>query len=481
MKKWYWSCCLLAILTAVTWTAVAQEKDLRFDIGLSGGGALGLTESQDDQVQPFLRAFFSSPWVRGLQTELGAGYALNGDGDYKTQLIPVDLRLRFAPFTADRFIPYLYVGLGALHYNVTSVPPDVDQNDDYDGWTAHLPYGVGIQYRVAEYWALELSAGSNFTFSDEINPVISDDKDSFASALVGIRYTLGGRDTDPDKDSLLTKIEKQIGTNPRNPDTDTDGLSDGDEYYTYKTNPLRADTDGDGLTDSAEINTYKTDPNKADTDGDGLSDGDEVIKYKTDPLVTDTDNDGLSDGDEVISHKTDPKVADTDGEGLSDGQEVTTYKTNPLKADTDGGSVDDATEIANGTDPLNPDDDVPKKEEVAVQVGEHLTAQNMLFNFGSARILPEAIQILTQALDLLQKYPDLGVEINGYTCNIGPESFNMELSRARAEAVKKWFLEKGIAADRLTAKWHGPDNPVATNDTKEGRKQNRRVEIIRAK
>lgn len=88
---------------------------------------------------------------------------------------------------------------------------------------------------------------------------------------------------DEDRDGLLNGQEATLGTDPYNPDTDGDGLTDGDEVQRYKTDPTKKDTDGDGIKDGDEINKSKTDPTKKDTDGDGTSDGDEWLIYGTDP------------------------------------------------------------------------------------------------------------------------------------------------------------------------------------------------------
>jgi hypothetical protein len=101
---------------------------------------------------------------------------------------------------------------------------------------------------------------------------------------------------DPDKDGLNNLQEFQNGTDPLNPDTDGDGLNDGDEVNTYFTNPVNPDTDGDGLSDGDEVNKYQTNPLLWDTDGDGLSDGQEVLVYGSNPLLISTAGNGSSDG-----------------------------------------------------------------------------------------------------------------------------------------------------------------------------------------
>ncbi len=81
---------------------------------------------------------------------------------------------------------------------------------------------------------------------------------------------------DADEDGLLNTNETALGSDPRDSDSDDDGLFDGDEVSSYQTDPTLADTDGDGISDGDEVNSYQTDPTLSDTDGDGISDGAEI-------------------------------------------------------------------------------------------------------------------------------------------------------------------------------------------------------------
>jgi hypothetical protein len=184
--------------------------------------------------------------------------------------------------------------------------------------------------------------------------------------------------SDADGDGLTASDEAALGTNPSNPDTDEDGLRDGNEVNDYETNPLALDTDGDGVTDNDEVmGQYgNLSPTLADTDYDGLSDGDELFVHLTNPILNDTDNDGESDGAEIAANRdplvlndrdgdllgdgleayygTNPENPDSDEDILTDTFELFTTFTDPNRFDSDGDGTGDAVENASGTDPLDP-------------------------------------------------------------------------------------------------------------------------------
>ncbi len=146
--------------------------------------------------------------------------------------------------------------------------------------------------------------------------------------------------------------------------------------------------------------------------------------------------------------------------------------------DSDGGTVNDGAEITNGTDPLNPADDI-KKEELKVEVGKSIVLDGVVFATAKSDITPESEDVLTKAYNTLKQNPEIEVEILGYTDNVGKKSSNMKLSLARANAVKDWLVKKGIDEKRIATKGFGSDKPVMSNATAEGKQKNRRIEFFR--
>lgn len=483
-----------------------QSRDYDTKFGLQFNGLMGLTDFKEyENFKPgyLARAFLRMELGYAIEAELGGGYGIQQGLDfsenyYQTQLIPIDLRFLIRPFNSESFNPYLYAGIGALNYKVKDLPTSQQPDDAKgEGWTGNVPVGLGFEFGLSESLILDLSGGVTYTFTDDINYFARGAKDAYATVGLGLTFVSGSGSSDSDKDGLKKSEEKVYGTDYDNPDTDGDGIKDGDEIYVFKTDPKNSDTDKDGLTDGDELNKYKSNPLKmdsdndgiddknefeeyktdamlVDTDNDGLNDGEEINKFKTNPLEKDSDNDNLNDGDEIKEYKTNPIKADTDGDGLNDGDEVVKYKTNPLDIDTDGGTVSDNTEIRRGTNPKDANDDV-------VKVDAPMVLEGVTFASGKSDITPESAVILEQALKTLQTYGDIIVEIRGYTDNVGRKSSNIKLSQKRADSVRNWLVEKGIDGSRIRAIGFGPENPIVPNDTAENKRKNRRIEFVRVK
>lgn len=167
-----------------------------------------------------------------------------------------------------------------------------------------------------------------------------------------------GFDGDPDDDKLINGLEYQHGSNPQKPDSDKDGLADGEEVLTYSTDPTKDDTDQDKLGDAWEVKYIPAfdarTPNdaNADPDGDGLINQDE-FKADTSPLDMDSDDDCRSDLDEVNRSLKPNKWedGDCDQDGLNNGDERDKYKTKVDNSDSDGDGLSDYWEVNNQFDP----------------------------------------------------------------------------------------------------------------------------------
>lgn len=106
-----------------------------------------------------------------------------------------------------------------------------------------------------------------------------------------------------------------------------------------------------------------------------------------------------------------------------------------------------------------------------------LKADDLTFHFDKYDLRAEDAAELEQVVAFLKEYPESWASVRGYTDNVGSEEYNLSLSRMRAETVAEQLKDAGISGDRIVVLWYGAANPVASNDTEEGREQNRRVEI----
>jgi outer membrane protein OmpA-like peptidoglycan-associated protein len=216
-------------------------------------------------------------------------------------------------------------------------------------------------------------------------------------------------------------------------------------------------------------------PPPPDRDKDGIPDADDacpdVAGVKTDDPKTngcppDRDHDGVLDADDACPDVPGLKTDDPKTNGCPDPDR-----------DKDGiPNEQDACPDAPG--PHNAD---PKKNgcPAAAVVGKQIVIlEQVKFATGSAAILPASNGILTAVQQVLEQHPDIKhVRIEGHTDNVGAAAMNKALSTKRAASVVAWLVKHGIDAGRLTSQGFGMERPVDTNDTPQGRQNNRRVEF----
>ncbi len=122
----------------------------------------------------------------------------------------------------------------------------------------------------------------------------------------------------------------------------------------------------------------------------------------------------------------------------------------------------------------------PYKYSVSLQkiaMGQAIVLENILFEKASAVLLPESFVELDKLLQFMRDNAGIRIEIAGHTSSDGDDAYNMKLSQDRADSVAKYLIDKGIARNRIVSKGYGENNPVAGNDTEDGRRLNRRVEF----
>lgn len=287
---------------------------------------------------------------------------------YRTFAMPVTLEALWRTPVGTQAELFLGGGLEFTYFTPMTSNGDAlpRPQENYGKWTLGIPLTVMLDYLLGDHFAVSLHATLHATFTDYLDGLeVGDWDDLYLTTGIGFTYAFPEPDGDRDYDGLSTREERrQYKTDPDNPDTDGDGLRDGEEI-TRGTSPLFADTDADGLTDGDEVRLRGTDPLRKDSDGDGLGDQEEVV-LGTNPARADSDNDGLNDSVE-LARGTNPLLADTDGDGLPDGLESVS---SPLLRDTDGDGLDDAVESAYGLRSYDADFDADGLfDEMEIRIG----------------------------------------------------------------------------------------------------------------
>ena len=181
----------------------------------------------------------------------------------------------------------------------------------------------------------------------------------------------------------------------------------------------------------------------------------------------------------LFGQSSSKKVADSDGDGVPDSEDAcpNTPAGAPVDAtgcplDSDGDGVPDYKDQCPGTDSRLKVDEVgcPVKLEKSVSM-----TVGIEFDFDSAKVKPEYNNEIKKVADFMHQYEGVKVEVQGHTDAVGAEDYNQNLSEKRAASVGAVLEQQGITADRIRTKGYGESMPIADNDTKEGRAQNRRV------
>ena len=207
-----------------------------------------------------------------------------------------------------------------------------------------------------------------------------------------------------------------------------------------------------------------------------------VIKFG----AKDTDKDGIPDKDDACPEVAGPKefngCPDTDGDGVPDKDDKCPDVAGPAEnggcpwPDTDGdGVLDKDDQCVNEAGPASNNGCPEPNDDDQKRLNQY--AKTILFDTGKATIKFQSAEVLNQIINVLKKFPKSRFRIEGYTDSVGKKQKNITLSQNRADAVKIYLIQGGIDQSRLESIGYGPEKPIASNKTKQGRELNRRVEI----
>jgi len=358
-----------------------------------------------------------------------------------------------------RVIPYFSTGVGGVL-------------ESWETLNFQLPINLGVNIRFGDHAFVNTQAGFRKSLDGK--------RDHFQYGI-GLGFYLG----------KVEKPEKEIKVR----DKDRDGIDDfGDDcpdvpgVAAFKGCP---DTDSDGIEDRIDI--CPEIPGTKETNGCPDADKDTFADDVDDCPDTpgtlngcpDDDADGIANQDDDCPEQAGPAssrgcpVSDRDGDGVPDSEDKCPDVAGPLSGcpDSDNdGFADNIDRCPEAAAPLSKDGcpEIRKEDKEVLDYA----VQAVQFEFSKAKLKPVSFPVLDQVRGVLDKYPGYQLQISGHTDSIGDAVANEALSIKRANSCYLYLVSKGVDANRLIVTGFGESQPIADNNTEEGRSLNRRVEFL---
>jgi outer membrane protein OmpA-like peptidoglycan-associated protein len=461
--KLYYSLLLLMILgiTQLNWAQETVHPSLLntmsnvFGVTVEGGATFGMTDYQKSKIDYNVGASLEYYFPSHAKGNIGL-MAFGQTGFVDGRIPPSEVT-----YPTDRFHTKIDLLGGAIFYTISIndiIYPRASFGLSNIWFTAkagdgqELPYNstgtysrymlafngnLGVRFMLTKNMSINLDGGIIVGKNDYLDNVkVGNSNDMLYTANAGISYYFG-RLKDSDGDGVPDSRDMCPNT-PLNVKVDEFGC------------PL--DSDGDGVPDY--LDKCPNTPTGVKVDATGC------------PL--DSDGDGVPDYlDKCPNTPTGVKVdvngcpLDSDGDGVPDYLDKCPNTPMGVQVDADGCPIKKETVIIVQ----------PKEIESVVLNGD------ANFEFNKSVLLPNAYPVLDSLVSTMLKHHDYKWEIGGYTDGIGSVNYNIKLSQRRAQAVVDYLVSKGVDRNNLKVVGYGKANPIATNDTPEGRSMNRRVEI----
>lgn len=408
--------------------------------------------------------------------------------------------LFFKPET--RMTPYLIAGIGVAM-------------EEEGSTNAQIPFGAGLYFQVKD--------NAYINWQSEYRYSLMEDRNNLHHGI-GFVYLFGGKsevkmkekkDDMPMNDSDGDGLEDDIDLCPQSagpkslkgcPDKDEDGIPDYRDdcpsIFGLVIFDGCPDSDGDGVSDSDDEcpNLKGSKDNKGcpsdDRDKDGISDAEDKCpnlyglasmdgcpEPKED--IIDKDGDGVADDQDrcpnVAGSVTAEGCPDRDNDGVSDYEDK--CPNSPGLAllngcpDSDGDGIDDSRDQCPETKGTVAANGCPEVSKEDLQVLE-LAMRAVSFETGKATLKSESYPILNQIANIMLRYPNYNLLIEGHTDNVGSAINNQLLSERRAQACYEYLLRKGVSSSVMSHTGYGESRPIADNNSLTGKSLNRRVEFI---
>jgi OOP family OmpA-OmpF porin len=474
---------LLLSLIILSISVYGQTIDKKFNIGFHGGsmqynGDLGNGFYKTDILYGFGGLSISTYLAKRIDLNLlitkgEVGY-VKDTIRFRAAVNTATLNFRFNILPPESFVrPYIFGGIGVMafdkNYTVT------EANTDFV-----LPsFGGGLNFKLGPDLMLNLQEEFMLSDDDGRDGKTAGGNDMYLLHSIGLTFNFGKK-KDADGDGVIDRKDKCPET-PAGVSVDENGCpldKDGDKVYDYL----------DDCPDVAGLTTMKGCPDK---DDDGIIDkNDRCPDVKGSSSLRgcpDADNDGVADIDDKCpgtdpKYKTDslgcPMDNDADGIFNEDDQCPDVAGLVSLKgcADADSDGVADNEDHCPGIRGTINNKGCPEMAKADV-IRITQIASKIFFETNSDKLKTASKTQLDDLADILNKYPNANLSIEGHTDDVGEDEYNMTLSQKRTESVKKYLTAKGISESRLTATGYGETQPIADNKTSSGRAKNRRVEL----
>lgn len=404
--------------------------------------------------------------------------------------VPADLEVSVMPMRARLTynIPiggYSRMSLGA-GYVRTRLGEDYDNSES--GFTGLAGFKIGM----GEHVILRLDGTIDYITGSLINDATVDRNINYG-LRAGLSLLFGGyAPRDRDKDGVLDTADLCPDT-PEGAAVDTNGCPDTDNDGVRDNFDRCADTPAGTRVDSSGCPVKDSDNDGVLDDADRCADTPAGQKVDATGCPTDSDKDGVNDAnDRCADTPAGTSVdatgcpIDADGDGVTDAADRCPNTPRGEKVDGQGCPATDS----DGDGVMDSADRCPDTPQgmlvgpngcliLFVEGKKNVVLEGVNFVVNRAELTIDAKRVLDFVAQSLNANPEVTFEIQGHASSEGSDSYNLRLSERRAASVRTYLQSKGVDAARMTSKGYGETQPIADNATEEGRKQNRRVELVR--